>query len=689
MKKSAVVFGLLLLAVFIVSINAGTNRPARLTPDPGFGSTPLYFIANQGQTDRGVLYYATTPGQTLWLTQKGLVFDRTGSAASGEMNRTVSRLVFKNAHEDVALSPAELADYRVSYFYGRDEADWITDVPTSRAVLYKNLYDGVDLKVYGTDRKIEYDWIVRPSADPNRIRFSCEGEARAEIDGAGDLVVSTPSGELRHRKPSAYQVIEGKRVSVKAAFKAVGKGEYGFAVGRYDRRFDLVIDPLVLAFSTYLGGYGDEAAYSVAIDKAGAVYVAGYTNSTNFPPVKVSKPRNDAFVTKLSADGRSLVYSAFFPVSDQLVENIEGIAVDGKGSVYLVGTTNSRSFPIKNAFQDTLKGKSSGFFLKLTPNGKGLAFSSYLGGSVCANGNQIALDAAGAFFVGGETSSPDFPILKALQKTKNGLWDAYIAKFSSDGKTLIFSTYLGGNGFENSAAIALDSEGAVYIAGYTESTNFPIKNAFQKTKGGGFQDGFITKVSSAGQLVYSSYLGGSGYDYSEAVAVDGTGAAYITGSADGPFPLKNPFQKSRKGKGDAYVTKVAPDGQSLVYSTYLGGAGLDAGNAIAVDGNGNAYIVGDTSSYNFPVKDAYQNVLKGSLDYFLTILAPDGKSLVLSTLMGGSYKDSCFGIALGADGTILITGWTNSLDFPILKPFQKSLKNGYDAFVMKLKLISD
>ena len=164
---------------------------------------------------------------------------------------------------------------------------------------------------------VEYDWIVRSGANPDRIRFACEGKARAEIDRAGDLVVKTPLGEFRHRMPTAYQVIDGNRVNVRASFKSFGNDEYGFAVGEYARRFDLVIDPLVLVFSTYLGGYGDEFSDSIVMDNAGAVYVSGYTPSKDFPPLHVSKPRSDAFVTKLSADGRSLVYSAFFPVTNE------------------------------------------------------------------------------------------------------------------------------------------------------------------------------------------------------------------------------------------------------------------------------------------------------------------------------------------------------------------------------------
>jgi hypothetical protein len=667
-------------AALITAAYAGASRGTALKPDPGFGPAPLYFISNRGQAAPEALFYAKAGGYTLWLTKRGLVFDRTSGPASN--------LIFKNASADVALSAADPADYRVSYFYGRDEADWITDIPTSRAVLYKNLYDGIDLKVYGNEKEIEYDWDVRPGADPARIQFASEGSPAPIIDAAGDLILNAASGELRHRKPAAYQVIAGRRVGVSASYESRGAGEYGFSVGAYDHSINLVIDPLVLVYSSYLGGYSSDLAESIAEDKTGAIYIAGCTKSMDFPPYHVSNPRNDFFVTKLSPDGQTLIYSDFFPVG--LAATEVALAVDGKGSAYLVGSTSSRSFPVKNAFQTTNNGYNDVFFLKLTPNGKGLVFSSYLGGSQYETGMNIALDALGNVYIAGMTNSPDFPTRKAYQRTPGGNLDIFVSKFTPDGTSLVYSTYLGTSAYEDIGGLAVDDAGAAYIAGITENRKFPVKNAFQPKYGGGSRDCFITKLSYAGnQLVYSSFLGGSGSETCNGLAVDEAGAAYLTGLVSGPFPIKNAFQKSRKGSNDVFVTKVAPDGSSLVYSTYLGGAGSDGSAGIAVDGDGKAYVGGWTYSRNFPLKNAYQTGLKGSNDGFVTVFSPEGKSLISSTYLGGSYKEGCYAINLSADGKILVAGWTNSLDFPTLKPYQKSLKGDDDGFMLVFKLTAD
>ncbi len=689
MKRVFVFSALAIILGLSCRPTAGTSSGSRFQIAANFGATPLYFIANRGQAAPEARFYARTGEYTIWLTQGGLVFDQ-GVAGAGAACAAVTFL-FKNASPNVRLSAADPSDYRVSYFYGRDESEWKTDIPTSRAVLYKNLYDGIDLKVYGTDKKIEYDWIVRPGADSNRIRFAYEGAQKTDIDRAGDLVVKSASGELRNRMPSAYQVIDGKRVNVRAAFKKIGQDEFGFAVGEYKPRFDLVIDPIIFVYSTYLGGHGNDFSCTLALDTTGAVYIAGYTQSQDFPPVEVNKPRSDAYVTKLASDGKSLIYSAFFPMVPLEEDDLVGLAVDAKGSAYLVGGTNSRNFPVKNAFQKTIGGGGyDGFFLKLTPNGKGLVFSSYLGGSGNESCTEAAVDASGSLFIGGWTTSRNFPIRKAFQQTLKGIADLFVAKFDPDGKSLAYSTYLGGDKYEDLAGFSLDDSGSVYLTGMTTSTAFPNKNAFQKKFGGGPTDAFILKLASEGdKLIYSSYLGGSSKDYALGLTIDGSGAAYVSGYTEGSFPLKNALQKTRKGGVDGFVTKVSPDGKSLAYSTYLGGASWDFGRAIAVDSAGRTYIAGTTASYNFPVKDPFQSVLKGGQDGFLSIISPSGKSFVLSTYLGGSYWDDIHGMVLNADGDIIMTGNTNSLDFPLSKPFQKTLAGKDDIFVSKLRLSGD
>ncbi len=689
MKAKGIVFFLCIACAALFAAQTGSGPSPALKPAGVGGSAPIYFIANGGQTDAAALYYARTPGFTLWVTREGLVFDRIEKDLKGGPGRSVTRMVFKNANKDVRAAALDPTDYRVSYFLGRDEPEWKADIPTSRAVLYKNLYDGIDLKVYGIDNQIEYDWIVGPRARPEKIRFAYSGARKTSLDGEGNLAVETLAGRILHRKPRAHQVIAGRRVDVEAAFRGTGEGAYGFAVGFYDRRFDLIIDPLVLAYSTYLGGYNQDYALKIAVDPTGAAYVCGATLSNDFPPVTQTLPREDIFVTKFSPDGKSLIYTAFFPSAYQA--EIIGMAVDAKGFVYLAGSTMTAKFPVKNAFQATAGGGiADGFILKLARSGKSLIYSSYIGGTKLDVSTSVRADASGAAYIGGYTESPNFPTKKAYQKTLGGRKDAFLAKVAPLGTSLVYSTLLGGSGDDYGLALAADSAGAVTIAGITGSRQFPIKSAFQKGYGGGSGDAFVTKFSPAGDsLIFSSYLGGSSYEWAGDLALDASGAAYVVGATEGSFPLKNAFQKMRKGGYEAFITKIASGGKSLVYSSYLGGGGTDEANGVAVDGTGTAYITGYTTSPNFPIKSPFQAARHGSQDCFLTVVDPSGLKLLSSTYLGGSYRDAAYGIALDTSGAIYICGYTNSLDFPLLTPYQSALAGDMDAFFVKFSQGND
>ncbi|MBN2207188.1 MAG: SBBP repeat-containing protein [Candidatus Aminicenantes bacterium] len=482
-------------------------------------------------------------------------------------------------------SGLDASNYRVSYFYGRDEADWITDVPAGEAVLRHHVRD--------------------------------------------------------------------------------------------------VLAPLALAHSSWLGGRADDWGIEIAANATG-IYIAGMTKSMNFPPHTAAKPRNDAFVTKLSPDGKRLVYTAFFPVALRAYEL--GLAVDDKGSAYLAGNTQSRLFPIKNAFQPTIGGGQDGFILKIYPSGKGLIYSSYLGGARedCCCGLVLGPD--GVAHPGGYTMSSDFPVVEPFQDRLRGKMDAFVARVSADGKTLLASTYLGGTGADWCRDVALDSSGGVYAVGYSTSRDFPVKNGVQMAFGGN-QDAFVTKFPPAdlSRLSYSTYLGGGSKDDGYGIAVDDAGAAYAVGYTAGQFPVKNAFQSARKGSTEAFVAKIDPKGKSLVYSTYLGGGAGDIGSDVRVDAAGAAYVVGFTRSRDFPFRNAYQSVMKGSSDAFLTVFRPDGKRLQESTFLGGVYSEQGVGIALDAEGNILLTGQTESPDFPSAWAFQNKLAGGLDAFVVKFK----
>ena len=693
--KTVMLIGCLFVAALIAGQAGGGFSSEAAVPSQALRpvnigeATPLYFVANEGQMNARALYYARTPGYNLWLTQEGLVFDRIENTTKSEASRSFSAMTFIGANRDIEIAAADPAEYKVSYFLGRDEADWKTGISTSKAVLYKNVYDGIDLRVYGTEKQVEYDWIIAPGADPAEIRFAYSGANAAKLSADGDLVIETSAGQILQRKPVSHQTIDGRRVDVASAFRAHPDGSFGFSLGAYNPRRALTIDPLVHAYSTYLGGHKDEYYTAVAVDSTDAIYLRGITYSGDFPPEMGSQSRKDTYVTKLSADGSSLIYTAFFP-STRFQHHMTALFVDAKGFVYLGGGTSSNDFPIKNAFQPAFGGGlCDGFILKLSKDGRSLVYSSYIGGNSDEFVMSVAADAAGAAYLGGSTHSRNFPMVKPFKRAFGGYGDGFAAKVAPDGTSLAFSTYLGGSSDDQCYDLALASDGGVVLVGNTASTNFPVKSAFQRSLGGGYGDGFIAKLAPAGNaLVYSSYFGGSGFDSVRAVALDGSGAAYIVGHTQGKIAVKNAFQSERKGKNEGFAAKIAANGRSVVYSSYLGGAGDEMAYDVAVDGTGAAYIAGYTGSASFPVKNPFQAKRLGATDAILTIVDPGGAKLLFSTFLGGIYRETGFGIALGADGAVYVSGITNSPDLPMLREgaYQGALVGGDDAFVFKFTI---
>jgi hypothetical protein len=314
-----------------------------------------------------------------------------------------------------------------------------------------------------------------------------------------------------------------------------------------------------------------------------------------------------------------------------------------------------------------------------------LVYSTYLGGSGTDVAYGIAVDSAGHAYVTGYTSSANFPTESAFQGTSAGNYDAFVTKLSPTGNALVYSTYLGGNGIDIAKGIAVDSAGNAYVTGYTSSANFPTKNPFQG-HGAGSSDAFVTKLSPTGNaLVYSTYLGGSAGDFANGIVVDSTGNAYVTGyTYSTNFPTKNPFQGVSGGYIDAFVTKLSPTGSALIYSTYLGGSNADYANGIALDSAGNAYVTGYTVSTNFPTKNPFQGTIAGGYDAFVTKLSPTGSALVYSTYLGGNSDDYAYGIAVDSSRNAYVAGATASTNFPTKNPFQGTVAGYFDAFVTKL-----
>jgi hypothetical protein len=359
---------------------------------------------------------------------------------------------------------------------------------------------------------------------------------------------------------------------------------------------------------------------------------------------------------------------------------VHAVAVDSGGQIYVTGYTDSTFFPAQSALQPYAPGGGDSFVTKISSDGSTLIYSTYLGGSMQDVSSAIAVDAAGSAYIAGQTFSTDFPLAAAFRNVNYGLGDAFVTKLSATG-TLIYSTYLGGMAADIATGIAVDSNGYAYVAGQTYSITFPLQLSYQSSLKG-YADAFVTKFSLAGNsLLYSTYLGGYGIDGANAIAIDSSGQAHVTGvTGSADFPLQNPMQSRLLGVNDAFVTKLSANGYTLIYSTYLGGSQDEAGDAIAVDPSG-ASVTGFTSSQDFPTTSAYQRSLEGVTDAFLTLLTPDGAPGAFSTYLGGSGQDEGTAVGRNANGDYFVAGITYSTDFPAVNALQFSLGGDSDAFV--------
>jgi hypothetical protein len=696
--RSLFVYGLI-AASALTSLAAGpASQPAdnpaakKAQVAQNYGRIPLSFEANQGQADKTVKFLSNGSGYSLFLTDSSAVLALTKPEVSSvkpqqaigaglkpasthpARNADVLRMDLAGANRATHVIGSDTLPGTANYFIGNDPAKWHSGMPTYARVKYAGVYPGIDLVYYGNQRQLEYDFVVAPGANPKPIRLEFAGAKKLDLTADGDLTVSAANGEIAFHKPVVYQVTDGLRQPVDGQFAMLSANTVGFRLGRYDHSKPLVIDP-VLSYSTYLGGSISDVAYGIAVDSSGNAYVVGETLSTNFP------------------------------VTSGAFQTVNKAAPEGWNE----------------------------FITKLNPTGTALLYSTYLGGSAGELvGTGIAVDNSGDAYVTGTASSTDFPVTTGAYQTVNKGGNAFVTKLNATGTALVYSTFLGGSSLDEAFAIALDDSGDAYVTGEAESIDFPTTaGAFQTVNNDApngtteftLGNAFITKLNPTGTaLVYSTYLGGSGHagtgdgDYSTGIAVDGSGNAYVTGQTQSTdFPVTTgAFQTANGSPGiygvNAFVTKLNATGSALVYSTYLGGSDQDYAHGIALDGSGDAYVTGSTTSSNYPVTaGALQPTNNALANYaesaFVTEVNPAGTGLVYSTFLGGTgildpycgppqckaVGQGDYGQAITVDdlGDAYVTGGAGSKDFPTTPGAFQTVNNlaGYNysnAFITVL-----
>jgi len=684
------------------------------------------------------------PGRTSRLPKTGLESVKPKPPA-------VLRMQLVGSNAQAGMVGADALPGKSNYFLGRDPSLWRTNVPNYRKVAEHSVYPGIDLVYYGTQSQLEYDFVVAPGADPHAIRLAVRGAKKLRIDAQGNLIASVGKGDVSFQRPVAYQEdSHGARKPVVARYTIKGGRNVEFKLGKHDPSRSLVIDP-TLAYSTYVGGSLIDGANGIAVAPDDSAFITGVTFSGDFPTVDAifgKSPGGEvAFVSKVSPDGSALLYSTYLGCNPSIGN---GIAVDTLGEAYITGETLCPGFPSTEGTPQSWCGDDNkcgatwnpqgfsvwnGFITKLNVEGTAIVWSTYVGDYSMTAGRGIAVDDAQNAYVTGDTSGnimetvpltpPEEPpplfcfSNGGFQTTLGGSGgnpyggsgtstDAFLLKIDAQGSQYLYCTFIGGSDEDVGFAVAADTAANAYVTGVTYSSDFPTAGGALQTRYAGAGDAFLTKVNTnakgAASLVFSTYLGGSGLDEGNGVAVDTSGNAYIAGLTtsrassllftppSGAYQPDCHLDSLNVCEGDAFVAKLALSGApSLTYFTYLGGSLADSANGIALDSSGNAYVAGSTTSTDFPIVGAVPQSTYGggNADAFVTELNASGSALVYSTYIGGSATDIANGIAVdgGNPASAYAAGQTCSFDFPLANPLQPNYGGNCDAFVSKVSIL--
>ena len=597
------------------------------------GHRRLRFEENAGQTDPQVRYMARGREYTLFLTGADAVFairePRTAATAKAELGQDwqpkplqgrVVRMRMRGAHPEPELVPGAPLPGASHYYLGDDPAQWRTGVRSFDSVRVEGAFQGIDVVYYDRYGSLEFDFVVAAGADPSEIALVFDGADEVTVAEDGSLTVRAGPCELRQAPPSAYQVRGEDREAVAGRYSIAGDGAIQFTLGEYGRTRPLVIDPAV-SYSTYLGGSMEDEPSDVKVDAYGNTFVSGWTESPDFPRV---------------------------------------------GSPW------------------TFRGNFDAYVAVLGPAGMQLLYAAFLGGTDDDECFSMALDAQGSPYLTGFTMSANFPTAHPIETDAgNALADVLVAKLASNGASLVYSTYLGGNDEDSATGIDVDPAGNAYVAGITRSTDYPTLGALMGDRGG--TDAFVTKINATGTAIsYSTYLGDSGSEIADDLAVSGGGEVTVVGQTDSVgFPVDDPFQDTMAGVFDGFVTRLSGNGSALRFSTFIGGNNLDQPRSVCLDSEGAAIVAGVTDSTDFPTRNPIQTDPGDSnRDAFVLKLAMSGSALQFSTYLGSAWTEAANAVDVGDDGRIYVAGYTSSLDFPTLNPVFVDTDGGnYDGFL--------
>lgn len=643
----------------------------------------LCFIENKGQLENEeIFYYGFFPAGKIGFCQNRMLIWLKGY-------NEVLKLDFDDSLGNGPIGIEECFSTN-NYFLG--ERGTFIGIKSYQSVIYEDLWFGIDFKTEVAFDGISYEFLLNPNANLDDVRVSYDGTLALNINRNTLLFVET------EQSSSDSECISLTTSKNKCTLDFISKvnNQISFEIANFATSQDIVYEPLL--YSTYLGSsdlnYNITEGHSIAVDDEGNAYVTGYTYSNTFPTTSGSLNdtynggESDCFISKLSSDGSTLVYSSYFGGSEG--DYSYSLALDNDQNVFITGYTDSDDFPTTIDAWDRTVDYIDCFVVKLASNGSTLIYSTVVGGTQIDIGQSIDVDDTGNAYISGYTSSDNFPTVNAVNSTRNGLNDLFVFKLAANGSNLLYATFMGGSNDDENSRITLDDSNQAYVTAITSSSDFPTtNNSFDRTYNGD-ADCIIFKLDTNGStLLFSTFIGGSSYESPKAIAIDSSTNICIageTGSYDFPIVV-NAFSGTRSGLIDCFVLKLSNNGSLLLCSTFIGGARNDTSSSMTLDDEDNFYVVGLTNSYEFPVtKNAHDRTYNALGDCIVFRMAANCSTLIHSTFLGGGAIDKGYSIAVDDNNSAYVTGYTYSTNFPITAGAYDDTNEFSSSFISKLSM---